>query len=76
MAEVTNDLIYEVLKSIQERVGALQDGQRAIPEELTALRGHQVAMQRDVYNIHERFDAVERRLERIERRLELVDVQT
>ena len=52
MAEVTNALIYEVLKNIQERLGRMEEGQRSIREELTALRGHQLAMQRDVYNIH------------------------
>ena len=71
MAEVTNELIYEVLKQIQDRVARIDDGQRSIREELTALRGHQLAMQRDIYNIHERLDMMDKRLDRIERRLEL-----
>jgi hypothetical protein len=39
MAEVTNELIYDVLKSIQELLGRMEEGQRSIREELTALRG-------------------------------------
>jgi len=73
MADVTNELIYEVLKKIQDRLGGLEEGQRSIREELTALRGHQLAMQRDVYNIHERIDVIDKKIDRIERRLELSD---
>lgn len=73
MPEVTNELLYEILKKVQDQLVQLNDGQRAIREELTSLRAHQLAMQRDIYNIHERMDSVERRLDRIERRLEMSD---
>ena len=63
MADVTNELIYEVLKKMQDQLASLQDGQRAIRDELTSLRTRQLAMQRDIYNIHERMDSIERRLE-------------
>ena len=73
MAEVTNELIYEILKKIQEQIAHFQEGQRVIRDELTALRGHQLAMQKDIYNIHERLDVMERKIDRIEHRLELRD---
>ena len=73
MAEVTNELIYEVMKQIPDRMAKLEEGQHAIREELTTLRGHQLAMQRDIYNIHERLDVMDKRLDRIEHRLELTE---
>ena len=73
MAEVTNELLYEVLKQIQTRIGNLEDGQREIKSELQALRGHIVAMQQDISNLYAVQAKLELRLERIERRLELVD---
>ncbi len=48
MAEVTSDLIYEVLKKIQDQLAVLTEGQRAIREEVQAMRGHQLATQRDI----------------------------
>jgi chromosome segregation ATPase len=74
MAEVTNELIYEVLKNIQARMGNLEDSVREIKTELQALRGHMVAMQTDISNLYAGQAKIELRLERIERRLELADV--
>ena len=74
MAEVTNELIYEVLKSMQARLGNLEDGVREIRSELRALRGHMLAMQTDVSNLYDGQAKIELRLERIERRLDLVDL--
>ena len=51
MAEVTNELIYEVLKRVQDQLVNLNDGRRDMREELRALRGHPLAMQTDVSNI-------------------------
>jgi len=73
MANVSNELLYEILKKIQEQLARLEDGQRGIQEELRALREHQLAMQRDIGNIYDRLARFEVRLERIERRLELTD---
>jgi hypothetical protein len=73
MADVTNELIYEVLKRLQEQLVNLNDGQRDMREELRALRGHSLAMQTDVSNIYHILNSLERRAERIERRLELRD---
>lgn len=73
MAEVTNELIFEVLKRLQEQVTQLQEGQRGLREDLSAIRGHMNALQRDVHNIYDRLDDHTRQLERIESRLELTE---
>ena len=71
MAEVTNDLIYEVLKNIQSRLDGLEHGVRELKQELISIRGHMLSMQNDIHNIYAKLDRQDERLERIERRLEL-----
>ena len=53
MAEVTNELIYEVLKKIQDELGQLRSGQRTQGEEISAMRGHLVAIQKDIHNLYD-----------------------
>ncbi|MGE0213250.1 MAG: hypothetical protein AB7S41_16285 [Parvibaculaceae bacterium] len=72
MADATNELIYEVLKNVQERMTTLDEGQRAIHAELIAVRGHVHAVQVDINNIYERVAKMELRMDRIEKRLDLV----
>ncbi len=74
MAEnVTNELIFEVLKQIQERLSRheqmlkdLQAGQVRIREELNGLRGDDI--RREIQQAR-----MDQRLERIENRLNLSD---
>ncbi|MFZ5834852.1 MAG: hypothetical protein ACOY2B_05635 [Pseudomonadota bacterium] len=74
MAEnVTNELIFEVLKQIQERLSrheqmlkGLQAGQVRIREELNGLRGDDI--RREIQQAR-----MDQRLERIENRLNLSD---
>lgn len=73
MAEVTNELMYEVLKQLQADTASLKLGQTEIKGELQALRGHVVAIQQDIHNIYATLVRHETRLDRIERRLELVE---
>jgi hypothetical protein len=73
MAEVSSDLVYEVLKQIQADTAALKLGQIEIKGELQAMRGHMVAMQQDIHNIYTTLARHDMRLDRIERRLELVE---
>ena len=73
MAEVANELIDEVMKAVQARLGNLEEGQREIRVELRALRGTMQGMQADVANLYEAFGAVEGRISRIERRLDIID---
>jgi hypothetical protein len=74
MAEVTNELLYEVLKQVQQDTGALKEGQRETRESLAAIRTYMVALQQDVSNIYSILARHELRLGRIERRLEISEV--
>jgi len=71
MAEVTNELIYEVLKKMQDRLSGIEHSVQEVRTEIVALRGHMIAVQQDVANIYGRMAGVEVRLDRIDRRLEL-----
>jgi septal ring factor EnvC (AmiA/AmiB activator) len=71
MAQVTPELMYEVLKQIQSDTAGLKDGQREHSAALNALRTHLVALQQDVSNIYAILVRHENRLDRIERRLEI-----
>lgn len=73
MAEITNELMYEVLRQIQADIAGLKLGQHDIKTELVAIRGHFVAMQQDVHNLYSILVRHETRLDRIDRRLELSD---
>jgi DNA repair ATPase RecN len=73
MAEVSNDLIYEVLKQIQERLGNVDSKVTELKAEMQAFRGHLVSLQQDVHNIYTILDRHDARLDRIERRLQLVE---
>ncbi len=71
MAEVTNELMYEVLKSIQADVRHLKDGQGEIRHEIVSLRLSQLGIQNDIHNIYGILARHDERLDRIERRLDL-----
>jgi tetrahydromethanopterin S-methyltransferase subunit G len=73
MADVTNELIYEVLKAMPQRLGSIDEGLREVRSEINVLRGHMIAVQQDVANIYGRLAGVEVRLDHIERRLDIVD---
>jgi len=72
MAQVTNELIYEVLKFIRNRITNIENGVREVRQELIAIRGHLNAVQTDIANLYSGQNKIESRLERIERRLNLV----
>ena len=74
MAEITNELIYEVLKSIQSRLNNLDSGQTDIKNELVGIRGHMLATVSETNNLYSRLGSVELRLDRIEKRLGMSDV--
>ncbi|WAC25983.1 hypothetical protein [Ancylobacter sp. SL191] len=73
MADVTNELLFEVLRSIQERLVRLDGKVDEVKQELQAIRTHQIAMQQDIHNIYATLTRHDARLERIERRLELTE---
>jgi chromosome segregation ATPase len=74
MAEVTNELIYEILKQLQDRMGAFEKKIDEVKGELQALRIHSLAIQQDTQNIYATLTRHDARLDRIERRLELTEV--
>lgn len=74
MAEVTNELIYEVLKAMQTRLGNMEDGIREMRGEIRALRTTMHGSHEDIGNLYEAFTALEARMGRIERRLDIIDV--
>jgi hypothetical protein len=71
MAEVTNELMYEALESIQQVVHGLKDGVREVKREFSSLRGHALSIQHDVHNICGILGRHDDRLERIENHLDL-----
>jgi hypothetical protein len=71
MAEVTNELIYEILNAMQTSLRKVEDGLGEVKQELIAIRGTMVSMQQDINNIYGILARHEARLDRIERRLEL-----
>jgi chromosome segregation ATPase len=74
MAEVTTELLYEILKQLQADITALKDGQRETNASLNAIRIHMVGLQQDISNIYSTLVRHEGKLDRIERRLEISEV--
>lgn len=54
MAEVTNDLIFEVLKSVQRDVTMVRSDVADLKHQMNAVRTHLTAIQQDVGNIYNR----------------------
>lgn len=74
MADVTTELMYEVLKQIQQDVAGLKEAARENNAGLNAIRTHLVALQQDIQNIYAMLARHDARLDRIERRLEIAEV--
>ena len=74
MAEVTNELMFEVIKSIQKDLLDVKAATGELKNEMQAMRGNLVSLQQDVHNIYSILTRHETRLERIERRLELAEI--
>lgn len=72
MPEVTNELLLEVLKTIQNRLGKIEQAQRETVARLSAMQTHLMAVEKDVANIYDALGALDMRVERIERRLDIV----
>ncbi len=71
MADVTNELLYEVLKSIPARMDKLDIGLSDLRSEMITTRGAIVTVQQDVHNIYSRLAHMGQRLDHIQKRLEL-----
>jgi hypothetical protein len=71
VADISNELIYEVLKNLQMRMGNVESVNIELAHGQNALRGHQASIQTDTNNIYSILTRIDQRFDRIERRLEL-----
>ncbi|NEV76637.1 hypothetical protein DYI24_06225 [Rhodopseudomonas sp. BR0C11] len=76
MADVSNELIFEVLKQVQQRLDKVAPKVDELKSEMNAMRGYLISMQQDVQNVYGILGRYDGRLEHIERRLELNDSPT
>lgn len=73
MAEITNDLIYEILKSIRQRLTNIENRVTDVNGQLVALRGHSSAIQSGVNSIYVTVAQPDIRVSHIECRLGVAD---
>lgn len=73
MAEVTNDLLYEVLRSMQHDLGSVKADIRDVKGELQAMRTHMTGLGQGISNIYNILGRHDDRLARIETRLGLLE---
>lgn len=71
MAEATNELMYELLKSIDKRMDRVKSTLSEIKQELTSVRLSVMGIQTDIHNIYGILARHDERLDRIDRRLDL-----
>lgn len=76
MADVSNELIFEVLKQVQQRLDKVDHKVDELKSEMNAMCGYLISMQQDVQNVYAILGRYDGRLEHIERRLELNDAPT
>jgi chromosome segregation ATPase len=81
MTTVTNDLIYEVLKSVQAQVAVIREDVNSIKTRLTSqdrllsqIQSGFAGLHGDFAELSGRMDRLESRLERVENRLNIADV--
>ncbi len=75
MAEVTNELIYEILKQLQPDMAGVKETLRETNASLNAIRIHLLGVHQDIQNIYATLSRNDARLDRIERWLEIVEVE-
>ncbi|MAY63290.1 MAG: hypothetical protein CML29_13870 [Rhizobiales bacterium] len=71
MAEVTQELLFELLKRVHADVGELRQTQRDLQADFINMRGTMVAIQADMHQMHGMLYRQDDRMERIEKRLDL-----
>ena len=81
MTQVTNELIYGVLKAIQARQSVGEEHLSEMKVAMHAIRSHHIgqnnrsaAIQIDIAHIDKSLGHLDSRLARIERRLDIIDV--
>ena len=83
MVEVSSELIYEVLKSLQARLAQVDGKIDELKQEMQASRTSQNGMRQEITSVFQEISGIhatlvrhEGRLDRIERRLELNEAPT
>jgi septal ring factor EnvC (AmiA/AmiB activator) len=83
MAEVTADLMFEILKSVQARLAQVDGKIDEFKQEMQASRTSQNGIRQEITSVFQEISGIhatlvryEGRLDRIERRLELNDAPT
>ncbi|MBB4064644.1 hypothetical protein [Gellertiella hungarica] len=71
MAEITSDLMYELLKGMQGNLSLMRSDIRDVKQEINAMRGTMVSMQQDIHDIYGILFQHGDCLDRIEWRLDL-----
>ena len=71
--EVTNELIYEVLKSVQAQVSLSREDVNNIKVRMTSVEQRLGLVHTDMSHQSDRLDRIDVRLDKIEKRLGLVD---
>jgi hypothetical protein len=74
MADISNELIYDVLRKIRSDVSERKQGQRETNARLNVLTTQFVGLQQDISNIYATLPRHDPHLDRIERRLEIAEV--
>lgn len=75
MAEVSNDLIYEVLKSVQAQISVMREDMDSMEGRLTSIDTRLGVVHTDMAGMAERMDRLESRMGRVETRLNFGDEQ-
>ena len=73
MAEVTNELLLDVLKKVQGRLNIVADDVSDIKQRMVTIETYVSTLVREDARLNERLGHLEIRLNRIEQRLELND---
>jgi hypothetical protein len=76
MAEVSNELIFEVLKQVQHRLDRMDHKIDEVRAEMNAIRGYQLSMMQDLQNVYAVLGRFDGRFDRTETRLELNEAPT
>lgn len=75
MAEITSELMYELLKKLHQRFDKVDTSISDLRADNLNLRGQVHVLQGDVNNLRVSLGHIENRLDRIENRLELREFQ-
>jgi hypothetical protein len=70
---VTNELLFELLKAIRADIGRLAERMERMEGEMRVIRGHIAALVQSDLNRGSELASLTLRVDRIERRLELTD---